>query len=461
MRPAKGTKKEVLHDLISMGRVVSMSAFDEEQYLSAGIRRRMKEKYHEQVDEVKRERNAHVFMRRMAAGSPYELELFITDSEYRIRKNVLLPKTSNEETLALKLAEVLKQYPEADLITDRISITLYRLFCNMKQFLSTAVVPAVFSLESMFCATGKTVPTKELVENYLLYIRNLEDIRFGRFVSDTVYSEHRFYLPVRISGEKDWKKQFKENTVWKPAGKDAYCMQCDADIKGKYMIKAGREQFVLKIKQISLVKYLGQYAVLCLEAENHCYPGMMDRERIEFLASHLFSGEQPGGPDSIELKMKVGGQAYSLSTVRLRGNEEELWLNGLLALGRKKAGKKHNLTLLPLTESMYCTESGETEIEKEIIRVAVLRNGCMMELEQTLARCCAPDKKKSFGKLSKKQKKQIRSLFAKYRYLTVSFGYEYQGGRKAECTIYSEAEQKIGMRAVTERLREKFSMFFG
>ena len=114
-----------------------------------------------------------------------------------------------------------------------------------------------------------------------------------------------------------------------------------------------------------------------------------------------------------------------------------------------------------LTEKMYCTESGNSEKEKDIIRVALLRNGCMKEIEDTLAGCFVPDNAHPFGKASKKQRKLIRALFARYRYLMVSFGYRYQGGREAERTVYAAIEQTLGIQAVAERLKEKFAMFFG
>lgn len=460
LRAQKSVKKEFIHDFISMGKVTSMSFFDEQQYLSAGIRRRMKEKYHERVDEVKEERAEHIFIRRMAAGSPYELELFVTDADYRIRKNILLPKAANEETLTLKLLEVLAQHADADLIVDKVSVSFYQLLNNMASFMAMGTVPPVFSLESMFYSAGKTVPGKELVENYVQYIRNLEDIRFGRFVSDTVHSVHTFYLPVELSGEKDWKRQFEKNTMWKENGENTYAICMEEGLKGKFVIKAGKEQFVLRLKSVSLKKYLGNYAVLRMEAENHCYPGSMDKERINGLAACLFSESNGQGPDCLELKLKAEGQAYSLSTVLYEGNEDELWLNGLLALGTGKKGKKRTLILSALTEKMYCTETEEAEQEEEIVRVALLRDGILREIERRLAVNAAPTKKNPFGVLTKKQRKQIRGLYSRYRYLVVSFGDEYKNGRKAEREMFAQTQDRLATPEVTTRLKDKFDMFF-
>lgn len=459
LRAPKSGKKEFLHDFISMGRVTSMSFFDEQQHLSAGIRRRIKERYHEHVDEVKKERNEHIFLRRMPSGSPYELELFVTDADYRVQKNILLPKASNEETVTLKFLEIVKQHEEADIIADKVSISFYQLLNNMASFMALDLVPPVFSLESMFYSAGKTLPGKELVENYVQYIRNIEDMRFGRFVSDTVHSVHTFYLPVKLSGEKDWKKQFKKNTMWKEVAEEEYSIRMEEGLKGKYIIKADKEQFVLRLKSVTLKRYLGEYAVFRMEAENHCYPGCMDKERINSLAAYLFSAEAGVGPDCIELKLKAEGQAYSLSTVRYEGNEDQLWLNGLLVLGRGKKNKQP-LVLTALTEKMYCAESHEEEREGEIVQEALLRDGILREIERKLAVCAAPVKKNPFGRLTKKQRKQIRGLYSRYRYLVVSFGDEFKNGREADRVLFTEAESRIATPEVTARLKDKFDLFF-
>ena len=142
------------------------------------------------------------------------------------------------------------------------------------------------------------------------------------------------------------------------------------------------------------------------------------------------------------------------------GNEGELWLNGLLALGRAKKGKKQELVLGALTEKMYCTESGDTEAEEEIVRTALLRDGILRECEKKLALCAKPEKNKPFGFITKKQKKQIRGLYSRYRYLVVSFGEEYKNGREEYRKVFKETEDSIGSAQVTDRLKEKFDMFF-
>ena len=147
--------REFIHDCISMGRVISMSVFDEEQYLSAGIRRRMKERYHEYVDEVKAERSEHIFVSQTFSDEMPVLLLVITDADFRIKKQVMLNRGMKEETLAVRFREILALYPEADIIVDAATPELYRLFHNMNQFMGVENKRVLFSMESMLEALGK------------------------------------------------------------------------------------------------------------------------------------------------------------------------------------------------------------------------------------------------------------------------------------------------------------------
>ncbi len=450
---------EPLHDCVSMGRVISMTAFDEEQYLSAGIRRRMKERYHEHVDEVKRECREHIFIEQLGETKVgFGLELFITDENYIVKSSTKMYKTANEEAFAFKMAEVLSAHPDADVITDRISRELFRLFLNMSSFINVRPVDVIFSLESMFAAAGKTMPEGNLIENYLTYIKNIEDMRFGRFLSEDAYSVHSFYLPVQISGDKEWRKQFEDNTVWKAEGKDAYSVTSDEEIKGRYLIKAGREQFVLKFKKISIQRYLRHYAMLHLEVENFCYPGELDLKRIHALASHLYvRGE--GAPESMELKLKVGKQSYALAALPQEGNENSLWLSGLLMLD-KKAKKKSSLVLTPVSTELYCRRAGD-KTEEQVIQAALVRCGVLRKIEDSLAKVVRPKKKgHAYGSVTWQQKKQINALFELYRYLITSFGEAYEAGTKESRMLWAQVEEETGMAKVVARLREKFDLFF-
>lgn len=453
--------REFIHDCVSMGRVISMSVFDEEQYLSAGIRRRMKERYHEYVDAVKAERSEHIFIRQTVAEDMPVFLLLVTDGKYKLKKQVMLNRGMKEETMAIRFREILALYPEADVIVDIATPELYRLFHNMNQFMEMEKKRVLFSMESMLEALGKTLDSSDMIKTYCLYIKNQEEMRQGSFLPERLYSIHSFYLPVQISGEKAWKKQFEKNAVWKKDGRESYCIAAEGDLKGKYIVKAGKEQFVLKLKKISIQRYLKKYAVLRLEVENYCYPGEKDRVRINGLASSLFNGEK-NGADAVELKLKDGKQAYSLTTVPADGNENQLWLNGLLYLGRKKKKQdKKALVLSTLKRRMYCIEV-QTDSEEQLIQVALVRDGIFRKIEDTLAKTIRPEKSdRPAGSLSKRQKKEITELFEMYRYIVVSFGETYESTQSEEQKqIWLATEEKLETAEVAKRLEKKFGLFF-
>ncbi len=460
--PQLSLGREFIHDCISMGRVVSMSVFDEEQYLSAQIRRRMKERYHEYVDEVKAERQEHVFISQTMSDEMPVLLLTITDAQFQIKKQVMLNRGMKEETLAVRFREILALYPEADIIVDATSPELYRLFCNMDRFMGVEHKRLVLSLESMLAAMGKKPLVTDVLKTYMLYVRNQEEMRLSTFLPERLYSTHAFYLPVQISSEKAWKLQFSKNSFWKQAGRESYCIIPEGELKGKYLVKAGKEQFVLKLKGISIQRYLKKYAVLRLEVENYCYPGKADRERINELASCLFAGTITG-PDSLEIKLKNGNQAYSLATIPVEGNENQLWLNGLLQLGQKKKKPgKNALVLTSMKERMYCTEMLETEEEESVIQTVLIKDGILRKIEDSLAKTMKPEKSdRPAGSLLKRQKRAIKELFEMYRYMVVSFGENYEASQKQECKFtYDLTEEKLGTHEVTGRLKDKFGLFF-
>lgn len=460
--PVLRAGREFIHDCVSMGRVISMSVFDEEQYLSAGIRRRMKERYHDYVDEVKAERKEHIFIRQTLLEDIPVFLLSITDANYNIKKQVRLNRGIKEETVAVRFREILSLYPEADVIVDATTPELYRMFCNMKRFMGIEGQSLLFSMESMLSALGKTPEIKDMVKTYLLYIKNQEEMRLGTFFPERMYSIHSFYLPVQLSSEKAWQKQFEKNAVWKQTGRECYEIVAEGELKGKYIVKAGKEQFVLKLRGISLQRYLKKYAVLRLDVENYCYPGEEDRKRINALAAGLFIGENDGA-DAIELKLKDGKQAYSLTAIPMSGNESQLWFNGLLLLGRKK--KKQNkkaLVLMAMKEHMYCVENTELEEEEQMIQNALIRDGIFRKMEDAMAKAIKPEKgDRPTGSLLKRQKKQVKELFEMYRYIVVSFGENYEASQKADKKkLWDATVNALDTAAVVGRLDKKFGLFF-
>jgi len=461
--PEIGFGREYIHDCVSMGRVVSMSVFDEEQHLSAGIRRKLKERYHEYVDEVKAERESHIFIRQMVSKEMPVLLLYITDKNFKVKKQVMLNRGMKEETLAVRLREILALYPEADIIVDAVTPEIYRLFSNINQFMGMESKRILFSMESMFSALGRMPEYEEddIVKMYLSYIRNQEEMRLGTFVPEHLYSVHMFYLPVQISSEKAWKKQFKKNTMWKSNGRESYRILAEGDLKGKYIIRSGKENYMLKLRSVSVQRYLKKYAVIRLEAENYCYPGEYDQNRINRFASCLFNGEY--GVDSLELKLKNGKQAYSLTTIPATGNESQLWLNGLLLLGqgKKKQGKKA-LTFTAMKEKMYCLKEMELPEEVQITQNAVIRDAVFRKIEDALAKAMKPEKsERPAGRLSKGQKKEIKDLYEMYRYMVVSFGEAYETSQDFDRKLVFEVtEGALETEKVKKRLKEKFDCFF-
>ena len=314
-------------------------------------------------------------------------------------------------------------------------------------------------MESMLVALGKTPDCSDMIKTYLLYIRIAEEMRLGSFLPERLYSIHSFYLPVQLSEEKAWKKQFEKNTVWKPESRESYRITANGELKGKYIIKAGKEQFILRLRNIAIQRYMKKYAVIRLDVENYCYPGKEDRERIDALAGCLFAGEA-GGADSIELKIKDGKQAYSLMNIPAEGNENQLWLNGLLKLGRKK--QKKALVLYAMKNRMYCTELEEVKEEEQVIQMALIRDGIFRKMEDALAKAIRPENSdRPAGSLLKRQKRVVRELFEMYRYIVVSLGENYESAQQEEQKeIWKKTEEALETVEVKERLRKKFELFF-
>lgn len=461
--PVLHSGREYLHDCVSMGRVVSMSAFDEEPYLSSGIRRRMKERYHDFVDEIKKEHQEHIFLRQTYSGEQPVLLLLITDENLKIKKQVLLDRARKEETIAVRLREILSLYPDADIVADAVTPELHRLFQNMNQFMDIRSSRHFFSMESMLAVLGKQPEEEDIIKNYLLYIKNHEDMRLGRFIADCLYSVHSFYLPVLFSEKTAWSKQFEKNAVWKQGDKEEYTISAEGELCGKYIIKSGKEQFTLKLRKISVRRYLTKYAVIRIDLENYCYPGEADKNRIHTLAGSLFTKEKDGA-DAMELKLKVQGQAYALAAVPKQGNENQLWLNGLLRLGKKTKthSGKQQLLFHSLSESMYCVEHTERKEEEQIIQIALIRDSVLRKIEDSLAKTIRPEEgERPTGMLKKYQRKEVKRLFELYRFLLVSFGENYEAAQNPEQkSVFDTVQAALGTGEVIRRLKEKFSLFF-
>lgn len=461
--PEISLSREFIHDCVSMGRVISMSVFDEEAQLSTGICRRIKERYHEYVDEIQKERQEHIFIQQSQEATDVIFQLYIVDSRYRIKKQVILPYGMKEETLAVRFREILSLYPEADIIVDITAPELYGLFHNMNQFMGVKDGRVLFSLESMLVALGKQPKNTDMIKTYLMYVRNQEEMRYGAFFPDRLYSIHSFYLPVQLSGETAWNKQFRKNAIWKQEGRETFCITMEGERKGKYIVKTGKEQFGLNLRKISIQRYLKRYAVLRLDVENFYYPGEEDRERINALAACLVPDQEAEGAESIEITLKDGNQTYGLTTFSQETKVREFWPNELLLIGRKRRKrKKRELQLSPMKEYLYCVEAKEIKEEEQLIQIALIRDGVFRRIEDALAKAIRPEgSDRPAGSLLKRQKREIKGLFDMYRYMIVAFGENFEATQKAELKpIWQQTIQRLETTVVIERLQKKFDLFF-
>lgn len=483
----KGTaEEEALHDCISMCRVVPISSFDEKQYLAAGIRRHMKEKYHALSSEVKQKKQFYIILaaeyENDSSGSAKMLFFAAADEKLYIVEECRLNENIKEEQAAAKLCELLLKYPEADILISRTSEQLYRMLRNMHLFMNARQVPVLYSMTSMLCALGKNVnqvlfsvreeiseqqeiePEKrnQLYEwNYLYraYLKYAVDARLKTAVKDNLIERLTFCLPVRISSGQEFERQLRKNNVWRQmeSGKSVYKIDATEEIRMKYRIKTGEEQFVLRVSQISIRRYLREYAVLEFQAENHRYMGAADRKRIRQLGSKLHVGCKTDElyPDLLELKIKMKEGSYVLTAFAFPKEEascQDVWLNGLFLLGRKKKKKIKGLCLETCSRQMFITEQpGET------VRTMLVKDEYLSRLEEELALVAAPKKDSHReGKLTYAKRRKIRHLYEAFRYLEASFG-ERERKDSEELTAYVRAQR--GTEAKEERLARKFAYY--
>lgn len=477
---------EPIHDCISMVRVVPMTTFDERQYLSSMIRRRMKEKYHAVAENVKRETTKHLFLLQKGTPEyPSSIKVFVTDQSMQVEKEYTLLSKVSEETIATRLYEILQKYPEADILVDGVNRELYRSLHNMTMFMNYSLPSiTVYSLQSMLRALGKNVEdVLEAVRKehgreqedvsvwitvYQEYIKNIEALRFERFEDENIYRIHRFFLPVRLSSTAGFQRLMKNNSVWKlveGSGNTYQLKPENEELKAKYIITAGEEQFVLRVTDISCTRYLNNYAVLNITTENHFYPGNIDCDRINELGSYLYTAEAGKNsivPTQLDMKLKLQGKTYTLTTARSSNEDKakELWLSGLFLLGQKKQGKKELVFADTSAEKMLVIDGmySDKAYRMEGIDTALLKNECYHRIEEKLALVAAPKKAGMRpGKLTHRQKMQIRQLFEYFRYLRTSFGTEWETG-----TDTREMDLIDGLLHTTktaERLEHKFSLY--
>ena len=478
--------EEALHDCISMCRVVPVSFFDEKQHLGAGIRRRIKEKYHALSTGVKQKKPFHIILaaeyENDVLGFASAFSLSVSDEKFYILEECRLNGHIKEEQAAAKLCELLVKYPEADVLINKTSGQLYKMVQNMNLFMSARQVSVLCSMISMLCALGKNVarilssvqdevlgqqkvkPEKRnlLYEwNYLYrtYLKYAADTRLKVIADEKLIERLTFFLPVRISSAREFRKQFQRNSIWKQAGNEQPVYEIDAteEIRMKYRIKAGEEQFILRVSHIAVRRYLSNYAVLEFQAENCRYVGAADRKRIRQLGSKLHVGYKTDGsnPDLLEFKIKTKESSYALTAFALPKEEtscQNVWLNGLFLLGRKKKKKTKGLCLETCSKQMFVTEQPE-----EAVRAALVKDEYLAKLEEELALAAAPKKHSHReGRLTYAKRRKIRHLYETFRYLEASFG-EKERNASEELTASVRAQR--GTDAREERLARKFAYY--
>lgn len=484
--PKATAEEETLHDCISMCRVVPMSFFDERQYLAAGIRRRMKEKYHALSSEVKQKKQFYIILaaeyENDVSDSVTALFFAAADEKLHILEECHLNENIKEEQAAARLCELLAKYPEADILINGTSGQLYQMVWDMNLFMSAGPVSVLYSMASMLCALGKNVTrilssvqdeisgqqkTKPEKRNllhewnylYRAYLKYAVDARLNTALEDKLVERLTFCLPVRISSGRRFQKQFRKNSIWKQVGSGQSVYEIDAteEIRMKYMIKAGEEQFVLRVNKISVRRYLREYAVLEIQAENRRYMGAADRKRICQLGSRLHVGGKADGcyPDLLEFKIKTTEGSYALTAFALSKEEtscQNVWLDGLFLLGRKKKKKTKRFCLETCSGQMFVVEQPE-----EAVRTMLVKDEYLSRLEEKLAFAAAPKKSSHReGKLTHAKRREIRHLYEAFRYLETSFG---ERERKDFEELEASVRKRLGIDAKEERLARKFAYY--
>ncbi len=476
---AESLPHEWLTDCLSMLRVIPMTDFDEIPEMSASIRRRLKEKFHEVAIEVKREKKTHIFTSYENLMTGPELIFCITDENMNVIEDVRLHGQINDDVVISKASDFVQKYPEADVLINRTESRLYGLFKRVEDFTESNPTRIVYSIESMLTALGK-VNAETNFETYRDYIKNAEDLRFGRFDDNRIHSIHTFRIPMSYNSESAWEKNFAGNTMWKcddvygvsytlvgdkTAGKKGEAKQ-EPEIYGKLSVEKDRERFVLRVSRVNVKRYVSGYAVLTVEAENHFYPGKKDKERINELCSSLWRSKLIGDsyPDVLNIQMRSGDRIYALEANQRTGGDTVPWTAMLLDLGRKKknAGAA-KFTALTLSDKMFAmVDEGDVKrIENandEIINKCLIKSEYLLQLEKYLAEVISPKGSRGFGTLSRKQRKQVKMIQNALAYMVSSYCYEEEQGEYAGAYKYVNKIRKI--RETEDRLERKLDLLY-
>jgi hypothetical protein len=473
---------EWMTDCLSMLRVIPMTDFDEIPEMGAGVRRKLKEKFHEVANEIKREKKMHIFTSYETPVTGPELIFCITDENMNIIEDVRLHGQINDDVVISKASNFVKKYPEADILINRTEVRLYALFKRVETFTGEVSTGIIYSVESMLTALGKRNAETNF-ETYRDYIKNAEDLRFGRFDDNRIHSIHTFRLPLSYNSESAWEKNFSGNSMWKcdddygisytlvGNNKEANEKKgsekiANVEIFGKLSVEKDRERFVLRVSRVNIKRYVSGYAVLTVEAENHFYPGRKDKERISELCSSLWRSKLIGDsyPDILNIQMRCGDRIYSMEADQRTEGDTVPWVALLLDLGRKKKNTGAvRFTASTLSDKMFAMidEGDVKRIENandEIINKCLIKSEYLLQLEMYLAEVIAPKGNRGFGSLTKSQKKQVKQIANALAYMVGSYCYVEEQGEYAGAYRYVNKVRKI--RETEDRLERKLDLLY-
>lgn len=470
---------EWLTDCLSMGRVMAMTTFDEKPELGAGIRRRLKEKYHNVSGEIKKVKSTHLFVRYDKPATGPELSFKVTDATINTIDDIKLHGRIEDDIMVAKTCELLNKYPEADVIADKSSIRIYTLIKNAEMLSSQENNRLVYSVGSMLYALGKT-DVAATAEGYRDYILNAEALRFGRYDDKTVYGIHYFLLPVRYNSEKAWKKNFMNNSLWakNEGNEDEYVLIGEkktagkkkkntgsGEMFGRLSCEKGNEKFVLKCSNVSVRKYIPGFAVLTIGLENHFYPGLKDIRRINELCSSLWGSSKADDPfpDVMNLQMKTDAKTFSLDTVKRNAAGVEPWLGLLLTMGRRKANKGGNyFGTATLSEKSYAYfDDGSQGIDAgavDAISTALIKSEYILNLERELAETVSSGKTKGYVPMNKSRKKAVKRLNGAFNYMLTAYSYDVENGEFGE--NYKQTYRLRKGKETEDRLEKKFDLLY-
>ncbi len=468
---------EWLTDCLSMLRVIPMTDFDEIPEMAAGIRRRLKEKFHEVANEIKREKKVHIFTSYETLVTGPEVIICITDENMNVIEDVRLHGHINDDIVISKAGDFVKKYPDADILINRSEIRLYKLFNRVENFTHENATNMVYSIESMLTALGKRNAETNF-ETYRDYIKNAEDLRFGRFEDNRIHSIHTFRLPLSYNSEMAWEKNFSGNSMWHaddPYGVSYTLVGDDAKhgksgdepgIYGKLSVEKDRERFVLRVSRVNIKRYISGYAVLTVETENHFYPGKSDMERINELCSSLWRSKLIGDsyPDVLNIQMRCGERVYSLEADQRAEGDTVPWIALILDLGRKKKGNGNTkFVTSTLSDKMFAMidEGDVKRIENandEIINKCLIKSEYLLQLELYLAEVIKPKGNRGFGQLTSHQRREVKLIAGALAYMVGSYCYEEEQGEYAGAYRYVNKIRKI--RETEERLERKLDLIY-